>query len=65
MTTTDVSAILERLGIIETKIDLAATQETRIRQLEAAMNKLVGALILLGAVNAGGIIMYVVNNPRT
>jgi hypothetical protein len=58
MTTHDITRILERLAVIETKIDTAATQEARLSKAEGTLNKMIGALILLGAFNSGGILIY-------
>lgn len=54
MTTSDVTQILVRLGVIENKLDTNAVDSKRVRRLEMTVSGLVVAFGMAGA-NAAGI----------
>jgi len=59
MTVSEVTKILERLAVIETKIDNQRELEDRIHCLERVANRLIGALMLVGFLDVGVMIKLV------
>lgn len=59
MTVSEVTKILERLAVIETKIDNQRELEDRIHSLERVANRLIGALMLIGFLDVGVMIKLV------